>query len=1075
MRTEDSAMDDRLSINVDTLQQVLPTARLFEGFFWISPEKDDTTNVTPNSDNGGFKSTRTEWTYPRDVSSITKSFTNLAQFCFPDLEKARLEAPATSQCKNEFFTFTLTEGDGNRVYGVCMRALFRGETHRFDVKRRPRHCLCIITRHPFFSLLRTVLLQVHALALIEETSNFPPATALQFLEQVYSQVLPEAMDEIGDFHSLALSKLAVRRSSIPSLPRDFTIQLPRVMGHGASVPVLPLLEALGVENFMQLLSAALCERRIIFVADDVEKLSSAVLATASMLQPFDWQHIFIPLLPSNMFDYVAAPMPYMIGIRRYLLPKLEKVALDEVVLVDVDAATLKVYGNRGLIKDFVGDAGSYQKQASENLDGLLKIGNSWMNMLMGRSVDPSIDNGPRDLMFVILSDLRAMLASKPSKSSLRGVASGIAGTLSGSAKGLEESKLLWNLKSEKVLRDTLMLFFVYLFADMEELMMTDSTATVGSGSGKQQPTLNRGEAQNGNAFGQGDSRAAFDLAAFLSKRSQMGDSKELQSFLAEFHHSQMFERFCDKKLKKLGSSKRGPGASEVKAPVSPHVVMKRRRVSSGSSSSGSNYSADGGAGGEEDVFELVCRELRVKQKTPTISNTKQMILLKSSTKNVVDLHVATLQYTDGTTSKAMMDGNSEVAKMHQQQTIERICTDANSSDQFNKIMRTIFLRLESCRAAECKGHSGVVGMRALVLLRVLLISGPQCVLSYALDFIPMLRALLHPKEHKKTALSGLQEVANIGAMPIDVSTITNTILMLLLDHQRLQHQRHYAALVKDNAIPHLITGNQRMRAPPLQEFSKLHALLVPSDEFAEQCRMNPVSLFLTVPVMKVMNDDDDDEEDEESKHVVKKAKKGKKKTAKSSAESASSPASPTVKAAVSTPIPPPKTKSAPLVQTSKAKSASVIIPPPVSVGSSLREDDKDDAKFRMKNQDTQEIMDIREFDRINPNASAPCVSKTTPSGGKAKVTVAATKARMEAIYFKYNPTKISDIPALLTKYKGREEEILESLVNKYVKVRMEEIYSEYNPSKISEVPALLKKYKGREDEIIAALEKKYVK
>jgi len=1014
-----------------------PPARLFDGFFWIAPSGAVT------GAEGGFAKTETHWTYPNDVTAITKAFTNLTQFCFPDLEKARMETPGTAHCRNEFFTFTLTEGDGNRVYGVCMRALFRGESHRFDVKRRPRHCLCIITRHPFFSLLRTILQHVHALALLEDDaassssskpkSRTPPASAVQFLAQVYAQVMPETIGSEDKAPSAAaatgaapssssaaaaslaattssiisMSKLQVRRTSIPTLARDFTIHLPKVSGHGASVPILPLLEVLGVDKFMQLLSAALCERRLIFVADDVGKLSSAVLATASMLQPFDWQHVFIPLLPSNMFDYVAAPMPYVIGIRRYLLPKLEKVALDDVVLVDVDAGTLRVHGNRALIKDFVGASGSLQKQATEDIDMLLKTGTEWYNYITGRGTDIGVDNGPRDIIFAVLSDLRGMLASKPSKASLRNVATGITNTLSGSAKGDEESKVLWALRSEKVLRDSLTLFFVYLFADMEEAMLnslvlppSSVAATVAASSASAGASA---KSDSTAAFGHGDSRAAFDLAGFLARRAALGDSPELQGFLAEFRHSQMFERFCDVKFKALRSSVSSM-TGEIKAPITAEVAMRRRRASSGSAAAAAAVAA---AGGEVDVFEIVCRELRRTQRAPTIANIKSIIGAKSSTKNVVDLHAATLHFTDGGASKGTLSegGNSEVARMQVQQAVERICADANNSDQFVKIMRTVALRLESCRASGARGHSGFMGLRALKLLRALLVSGPQCALSYALDFVPVLRQLINPIRKKSILGDALRDAVQMGGAPVDVKTPAGKVLALLLDHQMLQHQRRYAALVKDQRIPHLVSTSQRVRNPPILDFAKMHALLEPLGASAKFSR---VELTLTTPVMRLTLDDDEDEDQDDAGGSGKKSKK-----------SPVGLASTAVTPLLSSPSPSIKSKKTPAAKKTTKKSA-----------------------------------------------SAPASNSS--------VSAEEAKERMEKVYARYNPSKMAEIPTLLEKYKGREADIVQALVGKYYKNHMESIFMEHNPSKVIEIPALLEKYKGREESIIEAMEKKYL-
>ena len=98
------------------------------------------------------------WHYPEDVSRVVAAFRDIPNFCFPDLETLKLEK--AQEARIEHFTFTLTDEDGGRVYGVCMRHLDGGVGQRYDVKRRPRHCLCIITKNPFFAMFRSCLLQV---------------------------------------------------------------------------------------------------------------------------------------------------------------------------------------------------------------------------------------------------------------------------------------------------------------------------------------------------------------------------------------------------------------------------------------------------------------------------------------------------------------------------------------------------------------------------------------------------------------------------------------------------------------------------------------------------------------------------------------------------------------------------------------------------------------------------------------------------------------------------------------------------------------------------------------------------
>jgi hypothetical protein len=51
----------------------------------------------------------------------------------------------------------------------------------------------------------------------------------------------------------------------------------------------------------------LLEMRVIFVSSQVPKLSACVHAAVALLLPFEWQNIFVPVLPKIWLDYLTAP------------------------------------------------------------------------------------------------------------------------------------------------------------------------------------------------------------------------------------------------------------------------------------------------------------------------------------------------------------------------------------------------------------------------------------------------------------------------------------------------------------------------------------------------------------------------------------------------------------------------------------------------------------------------------------------------------------------------------------------------------------------------------------------------
>ncbi|KAM9206285.1 DENN domain-containing protein 1A isoform 2-T2 [Dugong dugon] len=72
-----------------------------------------------------------------------------------------------------------------------------------------------------------------------------------------------------------------------------------------------------------------------------ENLTACIHGSAAMLYPMYWQHVYIPVLPPHLLDYCCAPMPYLIGIHLSLMEKVRNMALDDVVILNVDTNTLE--------------------------------------------------------------------------------------------------------------------------------------------------------------------------------------------------------------------------------------------------------------------------------------------------------------------------------------------------------------------------------------------------------------------------------------------------------------------------------------------------------------------------------------------------------------------------------------------------------------------------------------------------------------------------------------------------------------------------------------------------------------
>eukprot|EP01038_Epipyxis_sp_PR26KG_P004701 gene4701-6601_t len=769
---------------------------LFDAFFWIEPTRVDNKSA--------YTGTKVLWHYPEDVSNISSQFRDIPQFCFPDLEKVKLTRIEKSRV--EHFTFTLTGSEGQRVYGICMRSLFVGPTNRLDIGRRTPHCLCIITKYPFFSMFRSLLLQLHAKAILEHIDYPQPIKTRAILELIFHKNL-YATNKSG-LNQLVKS-ITLTKTNIPDALKDFNLILPKqgAITYG-EVPILPLFDILGVDKFFKLLSAVMCDRRVIFVAEEANTLSNAVLATASMLHPFSWHHIFIPLLPSNLLSFVAAPMPYLIGVRKYLRPRLSKEPLQDVIIVDADTGEMETYGDVQ-IKDLIGDSGTSLTLASQSLGNMRAKAT---NMFLGKTSNETSDTaGQQDIMATIIVKLKSsIISTKPGSASLQSMATGLLRGLPGAAKSLEEAKVQWQFDSEKILRDYLTIFFVYLFADMDDFYNPAAAQADGKKNGGK---------GGKDSFASGDPRALFDLRAFLYRKAQTGDSKNIIDFLQMFTHSQMFERFCDYRAKKIDRSRRlGMGTSNTGTSKQSNESMSDLLASSDVSAT--------------DVYEASCSDLISRQLPVTVLNAKQAVLsnggssLGTSEGGVgrvdgTNFHTLTLQYTFGgyitntgndydsifnesETGNSSYEANSTTMK----QTLERICLEACRSDAFIRIMNSIEFRLESCVVANCRGNPGTAGLRAVFLLRTLLISGPECVLTHSINLIPLLRSLIHISDNNsnnntnnnssstQTSTSQPQlasqalEFMSVGAL-VNIHPYASLVLSLIIDNKKLKVQQQF--------------------------------------------------------------------------------------------------------------------------------------------------------------------------------------------------------------------------------------------------------------------------------------------
>eukprot|EP00986_Skeletonema_menzelii_P010410 scaffold5067_cov161-Skeletonema_menzelii.AAC.22 len=153
-------------------------------------------------------------------------------------------------------------------------------------------------------------------------------------------------------------------------------------------PITPLLRFIGPSNFLRVLSALLCERRIILISNSITRLSMCVKAASSALAQglLMWEHALIPVVPPHLIPSLSANVPYLVGVLTPFVKRLRELeGLNDVLCVDVDKNELKTFNMpnpRNIVPDLLKKVNRKSDQSvpsaetlANDLDEIFQAGN----------------------------------------------------------------------------------------------------------------------------------------------------------------------------------------------------------------------------------------------------------------------------------------------------------------------------------------------------------------------------------------------------------------------------------------------------------------------------------------------------------------------------------------------------------------------------------------------------------------------------------------------------------------------------------------------------------------------------
>uniref|UniRef100_A0A4W4FAC6 UDENN domain-containing protein n=1 Tax=Electrophorus electricus TaxID=8005 RepID=A0A4W4FAC6_ELEEL len=225
------------------------------------------------------------------------------KFCFP----FSVDSLAVGQV-GQNFTFVLTDIDSKQRFGFCR------------LSSGAQSCYCILSYLPWFEVFYKLLN-----VLADYTIKGQETRWRELLESLHALHIPDPGVPVHLSVHAYFSVPDLRQ--LPSIPENRNLT--------------EYFVAVDVNNMLHLYASMLYERRVLISSSKLSTLTACVHGAAAMLYPMYWQHVYIPVLPQHLIDYCCAPMPYLIGIHSSLMEKVRGMALDDVVILNVDTNTLE--------------------------------------------------------------------------------------------------------------------------------------------------------------------------------------------------------------------------------------------------------------------------------------------------------------------------------------------------------------------------------------------------------------------------------------------------------------------------------------------------------------------------------------------------------------------------------------------------------------------------------------------------------------------------------------------------------------------------------------------------------------
>ncbi|KAM8973038.1 DENN domain-containing protein 5B isoform 2-T2 [Pelodytes ibericus] len=201
---------------------------------------------------------------------------------------------ASSSCSMDSLVSSLDDGDATSLTKLQ-------RYNSYDISKDTLYvskCICLITPLPFMQPCKKFLTQLYKAV----TSPQPPPLPLEsYIHNILYEVPLPPPGRSLKFYGV-YEPIVCQRPGPNELPLS-------------DYPLRETFELLGLENLVQLFTCVLLEMQILLYSQDYQRLMTVAEGITSLLFPFQWQHVYVPILPASLLHFLDAPVPYLMGLQ----------------------------------------------------------------------------------------------------------------------------------------------------------------------------------------------------------------------------------------------------------------------------------------------------------------------------------------------------------------------------------------------------------------------------------------------------------------------------------------------------------------------------------------------------------------------------------------------------------------------------------------------------------------------------------------------------------------------------------------------------------------------------------------